>query len=133
VDSLAGDCGGGGVFGDGAGRGDGYGHFLRGILAEAQGKYLLQVCRSLSCELCGSKPITDHIRKKLGIEVGETTNDGKFTLVELECLGACGNAAVALVNDVMYEDLTTENLDRALDALPEDPHHFKDPVVTWEK
>src|SRR5882724_10812534 len=89
-----------------------------------KGKYLLQVCRSLSCELCGSKPITDHIRKKLGIEVGETTNDGKFTLVELECLGACGNAAVALVNDVIYEDLTSETLDRVLDALPEDPHHF---------
>jgi hypothetical protein len=40
---------------------------------------------------------------------------------------------VALVNDVLYEDLTSENLDRALDALPEDPHDFKDPVVTWEK
>ena len=98
-----------------------------------KGKYLIQVCRSLSCELCGSKPITDHIRKKLGVEVGETTSDGKFTLVELECLGGCGNAPVALVNDVIYEDLTTETLDRVLDSLPEDPHHFKDPVVTWEK
>ena len=65
--------------------------------------------------------------------MGETTNDGKFTLVELECLGACGNAPVALVNDVIYEDLTTETLDRVLGALPQDPHHFKDPVVTWEK
>jgi NADH:ubiquinone oxidoreductase subunit E len=60
----------------------------------------------------------------LNIEVGETTPDGKFTLVELECLGACGNAPVALVNDVIYEDLTSENLDRVLDSLPEDPHHF---------
>ena len=98
-----------------------------------KGKYLVQVCRSLSCELCGSKPITDQIRKKLGVEVGETTSDGKFTLVELECLGACGNAPVAMVNDVLFEDLTSENLDRVLDGLPEDPHHFKDPVVTWEK
>src|SRR5881392_2247706 len=98
-----------------------------------KGKYLIQVCRSLSCELCGSRPITDYIRKKLGIEVGETTNDGKFTLVELECLGACGNAPVAMVNDVLFEDLTSENLDRVLDGLPEDPHHFNDPVVTWEK
>src|SRR3954467_10552897 len=98
-----------------------------------KGKYLLQVCRSLSCELCGSRPITDHIRKKLNIEVGETTPDGKFTLIELECLGACGNAPVALVNDVIYEDLKLDDLDRILGGLPEDPHHFKDPVVTWEK
>ena len=94
---------------------------------------MLQVCRSLSCELCGSKPITDYIRKKLNIEVGETTADGKFTLVELECLGACGNAPVALVNDVIYEDITTEQVDRVLDGLPEDPHEFKDPVVTWKE
>jgi NADH-quinone oxidoreductase subunit E len=98
-----------------------------------KGKYLLQVCRSLSCELCGSKQITDRIRQKLGIEVGETSADGKYTLVELECLGACGTAPVALVNDVLYEDLKSEDVDRVLDALPEDPHHFKDPVVTWEK
>src|ERR1051325_3534859 len=98
-----------------------------------KGKYLVQVCRSLSCELCGSRPITDYIRKKLNIEVGETTADGKFTLVELECLGACGNAPVALVNDVIYEDITTEQVDRVLDGLPEDPHEFRDPVVTWEK
>jgi NADH-quinone oxidoreductase subunit E len=98
-----------------------------------KGKYLLQVCRSLSCELCGSKQITDHIRRKLNLEIGETTADGKFTLIELECLGACGNAPVALVNDVIYEDLTTEQLDRVLEGLPEDPHEFVDPVVTWEK
>ena len=50
-----------------------------------KGKYLVQVCRSLSCEVCGSKQLTDHIRKKLNVELGETTADGKFTLVELEC------------------------------------------------
>src|SRR5882762_7787557 len=55
-----------------------------------KGKYLLQVCRSLSCELCGSKPITNHLKTTLGVEMGETTEDGKFTLVELECLGSCG-------------------------------------------
>ena len=57
-----------------------------------KGKYLLQVCRSLSCEICGSRQITEHLQKKLNLELGETTPDGKFTLVELECLGSCGTA-----------------------------------------
>src|ERR1700760_2098791 len=68
-----------------------------------KGKYLIQVCRSLSCEVCQSKELTDHCRSKLGIEIGQTTDDGRFTLVELECLGACGDAPVALVNEVLYE------------------------------
>src|SRR5437763_2834230 len=53
-----------------------------------KGKYLLQVCRSLSCEICDSRKLTERVTQKLGIEPGETTADGKFTLVELECLGA---------------------------------------------
>src|SRR4249919_2613142 len=54
-----------------------------------KGKYLIQVCRSLSCEICDSEKLTNMCREKLGIEIGETTADGRFTLVELECLGAC--------------------------------------------
>lgn len=97
-----------------------------------RGKYLIQVCRSLACEICGSKRLTDVVRKKLGIEIGETTKDGKFTLVELECLGSCGTAPAVLINEVLYEDLTAEQLERALDSLPADPHDFVDPGVTWE-
>jgi NADH-quinone oxidoreductase subunit E len=96
-----------------------------------KGKYLIQVCRSLACEICGSRRLTDRIQKKLNIEVGETTADGKFTLVELECLGACGTAPVMLVNEVLFENLTPESLDEILDNLPEDPKQFKDPTVTW--
>jgi NADH-quinone oxidoreductase E subunit len=97
-----------------------------------KGKYLLQVCRSLSCEICQSGKLTEHLQKKLNVEVGETTSDGKYTLVELECLGACGTAPVALVNDVLYENLDTEQLDKILQSLPEDPHAFKDPTIDWE-
>ena len=97
-----------------------------------KGKYLVQVCRSLACEICDSKKLTNHCRRKLGIEVGETTLDGRFTLVELECLGACGTAPVALVNDVLHEELTVEKLDKVIAELPEDPHAYKDPIVTWE-
>lgn len=97
-----------------------------------KGKYLLQVCRSLACEICGSRKITDHLRKKLNIDIGQTTPDGKFTLVELECLGSCGTAPAILCNEVLREDVTLEDVDRLLAALPDDPHDFKDPTIDWE-
>src|SRR5687767_8253201 len=97
-----------------------------------KGKYLLQVCRSLSCELCGSEQITRHLQDKLGLELFETTPDKRFTLIELECLGACGTAPVMLINDVIHENLTVETVDRLIAKLPEDPHDYKDPGVTWE-
>jgi NADH-quinone oxidoreductase subunit E len=98
-----------------------------------KGKYLLQVCRSLSCELCGSKPITKHLKTKLGVEMGETTEDGKFTLIELECLGSCGTAPVMLINEVLHENLTVEMVDQLIAKLPEDPHEYKDPTISWNE
>ena len=98
-----------------------------------KGQYLIQVCRSLSCEICSSNDLTSFCKEKLGIELGETTDDGRFTLVELECLGACGTAPVALVNDVLHEELTVQKLQQILDGLPRDPHDYKDPFVTWEE
>jgi NADH-quinone oxidoreductase subunit E len=96
-----------------------------------KGKYLIQVCRSLACEICGHERLTDICRRKLGIEVGQTTQDGRFTLIELECLGSCGTAPVALINDVLYENLTVESFERLIDALPADPHDHKDPGINW--
>jgi NADH-quinone oxidoreductase subunit E len=98
-----------------------------------KGKYLVQVCRSLACEICGQKKLTDHLKQKLGVEVGETTADGKFTLIELECLGSCGTAPAALVNEVLHENITDEQLDLLLDGLPDDPHGYKDPTITWKE
>jgi NADH-quinone oxidoreductase subunit E len=97
-----------------------------------KGKYLIQVCRSLSCEVCGSKDLTKKMMEALRIELGETTADKRFTLVELECLGACGTAPVALVNDVLHEELTPQKLQKIVEALPEDPHNYKDPTIDWE-
>jgi NADH-quinone oxidoreductase subunit E len=96
-----------------------------------KGKYLVQVCRSLACEVCGSCDLTDRMKQKLGVDVGETTADGRFTLVELECLGACELAPAALVNEVLYEKLTPETLDEVVSNLPDDPHDFKDPMIDW--
>ncbi len=97
-----------------------------------KGKYLVQVCRSLSCEICGSAELTNHCKKKFGIDPGETTPDGRFTLIELECLGSCGTAPAALVNEVLHETVTVEQFDKVLDALPDDPQDYADPTVTWE-
>ncbi len=96
-----------------------------------KGKYLIQVCRSLACEICDSRKLTDHCKTKLGIEVGETTPDNRFTLVELECLGSCGTAPAMLMNEVLHENLTVEQLDQVIDKLPDDPHDYKDPTITW--
>jgi NADH-quinone oxidoreductase subunit E len=97
-----------------------------------KGKYLLQVCRSLACEICGSRDLTDHLCQKLKIQVGETTPDKKFTLIELECLGSCGTAPALLVNEVLRENVTTEQIDQLIDKLPDDPHAYHDPTVDWE-
>jgi NADH-quinone oxidoreductase subunit E len=98
-----------------------------------KGKYLVAVCRSLACEICGSNDVTERLKAKLGVELGETTADGKITLVEYECLGSCGTAPAALCNDVLHEDITPEQMDKLIDSLPDDPHHYKDPTVTWDE
>src|SRR5438067_10267009 len=98
-----------------------------------KGKYLIQVCRSLSCEICDSDKLTEVCRRKLGIDIGETTADGRFTLVELECLGACGTAPVAGINEVLHEELTPEKLQKLIDELPDDPHDYHDPTITWKE
>lgn len=81
------------------------------------GRYLLQVCTTLSCQLCGTSGLVDHLRARLGIDFGETTPDERFTLLDVQCLGACGQAPVIQVNNDYYTDLTVETLDALLDGL----------------
>ncbi len=87
-----------------------------------KGRRLIQVCRSVACEFCGQPAITDAIREYLGIDVGETTPDGMFTLVELECLGACDLAPVALIDDRLHERLTPELVRKAIDEARNEGH-----------
>lgn len=84
------------------------------------GKYLVQICGTTPCWLCGSDAIINACTKHLGIGMGETTPDGKFTLVEVECLGACVNAPMVQINDDYYEDLTEGSTKEILDMLAED-------------
>lgn len=83
------------------------------------GKYTVAVCQSIACEVCGHQAILDHLREKFDIEPHETTDDGKFTLLALECLGACDTAPCCLVNDDRHDNLTIETIDQILDALPD--------------
>ncbi|HVT45017.1 MAG TPA: NAD(P)H-dependent oxidoreductase subunit E [Thermoanaerobaculia bacterium] len=81
------------------------------------GKYHLQVCTNLSCMLGGAYDIYDRLQEKLGIAPGETTADGRFTLVEVECLGSCDTAPVVQVNNDYHEGLTMETTERLVDGL----------------
>ncbi len=82
------------------------------------GRHKLQVCRTLSCMLLGAEKITEHLSQRLGVEVGETTPDGKFTLQEVECLGYCDLAPCLQVNFDYHERVTTETVDELLQTLP---------------
>jgi NADH-quinone oxidoreductase E subunit len=81
------------------------------------GKYLIQACSNLSCTLRGAETLIDYLKKKLGIQVGETTADGKFTLATVECLGACEQAPCLMVNFDYYGNLTRTRIDEILEGL----------------
>jgi NADH-quinone oxidoreductase E subunit len=81
------------------------------------GKWFFQICTTTPCWLRGSDQVVDACRRKLGIDIGETTADGQFTLVEAECLGACVNAPIIQVNDDFYEDLDAASTERLIDEL----------------
>lgn len=81
------------------------------------GKYHLKICTNVACCLRGSEEIIEHCENKLGIQLGETTRDKKFTLVEEECLGACGTAPAMMLNEDYHENLTIPKLDQLLENL----------------
>ena len=81
------------------------------------GRHHIQVCKTLSCRIMGEPDITEHICSKLGIHVGETTQDGKFTLSRVECLGSCGSAPMMQIGFDYHEDLTKEKVDQIMDSL----------------
>ena len=82
------------------------------------GKHIIGICQSIACEACGHQAILDHVRSRLDLEPHETTEDGQFTLMAMECLGACDTAPCCLINDTRHDNLTIERLDAIIDALP---------------
>ena len=94
------------------------GSFYSMIELEPVGRNMVAVCTNLSCMLCGSETIVDHVEKKLGIKLGETTTDARITLkLEEECLAACAGGPMMTVNGHYHENLTPEKVDEILDGL----------------
>jgi len=81
------------------------------------GRHKICVCTNVSCMVCGSAQIVEHLEHRLGIGLGETTPDGRFTLKEVECLGACCGAPMLQIGKRYYEHLTPERIDSILDSL----------------
>ena len=84
---------------------------------EPVGRHRIRVCTNVSCMLRGAHKIVEHLRQRLGINFGETSDDGKVTLFEAECLGACGGTPMLLCGDDYFENLTIEKLDCILEQL----------------
>ncbi len=78
------------------------------------GRHHIQICKTLSCRIMGEPDITDHICSKMGINPGETTEDGKYTVTLVECLGSCGTAPMMQIGFDYHEDLTKEKVDKIL-------------------
>ncbi len=90
---------------------------------EPSGKYVVNVCRSISCEICGHEKILEKIKQVFGIENFDTTDDGLITLFEVECLGLCEFAPCALINGHPHGPLTPDGFVQTLKALPKDATH----------
>ncbi len=91
--------------------------FYTMFFTEPVGKHIIWLCRTLSCSLKGAEEVEHYLCDKLGIKTGETTEDGKITLLEAECLASCGTAPVMLVDDTLYENLTKEKIDQIIGEL----------------
>ena len=90
-----------------------YGHFRR----PTDGKYVIEVCRTLPCALRGADKLAEHCEKKLGLHAGETSKDGKFTLKDAECQAACDHAPCIQVNAEYHLDMTPEKFDTLVEGL----------------
>jgi NADH-quinone oxidoreductase subunit E len=81
------------------------------------GRHVVNICRTLSCQLRGASQLIEHLKSKLGVDVGETTADGRFSLGVMECLGSCGTAPVAEIHGDYYENCSTAKLDGVMSEM----------------
>lgn len=95
--------------------------FYSRFTLKPKGKYHIAVCLGTACFVKGSEQVLDRAKERLGIDVGETTKDGKFSLEATRCIGACGLAPVFTVNDEVYGKATVKMMDEIIDKIMEDP------------
>jgi NADH-quinone oxidoreductase subunit E len=89
--------------------------FYNLIFRKPVGKHVILICDSVSCYIMGYEKILDYLDKKLGIKLGETTEDDRYTLLPIPCLGTCDHAPALMIDNDLYRDLTEEKLDKILD------------------
>ena len=94
--------------------------FYEDYHSEPMGKYVFGICQSIACEVCGHQAVIDHLKQELGIDVHETTEDGLFSLLGLECIGACDNAPCALINGKQFDKLTISKIDEIVSECREE-------------
>ncbi len=95
---------------------DGVATFYNLIFRKPVGKHVILVCDSVSCWVMGYNKIRDHLSARLGIGLGQTSADGKFTLLPIVCLGACDHAPVMMVDGTLYRDLDSNKIDQILES-----------------
>jgi NADH-quinone oxidoreductase subunit E len=95
------------------------------------GKFVIEICRTGPCAICGGEEIQQYLEQKLEIKTGETTPDGLFTLKAVECLGACGSAPVMQINTEFYENLTRTKIDSILNELTQKAKDAKNENLKW--
>jgi NADH-quinone oxidoreductase subunit E len=105
--------------------------FYSQFYTETRGRYVIEVCRTSPCAICGGEKISEYIQKKLNIKDGETTADGLFTLREVECLGACGYAPAMQINTEFYEHLTEQKTGEIIDNLKNNTNINKPNDSRW--
>jgi NADH-quinone oxidoreductase subunit E len=91
--------------------------FYTQYLRQPIGRWHVQVCRNVSCSMCGAERLLERLSHTLGIDPGQTTSDGRFTLSTVECLGSCGTAPVVVVNGTYHENVSVESLAALLERL----------------
>jgi len=96
------------------------------------GKYHVQVCRTLSCMICGAVALTKHLKTRFGLRSGEISADGMWSYEEVECLGSCGTAPMVQINDVFFENLNPEKLDAVLNRIEKEQPALRFSTTTEE-
>ncbi|MEX0607213.1 MAG: NADH-quinone oxidoreductase subunit NuoE [Halofilum sp. (in: g-proteobacteria)] len=93
---------------------EGVATFYNLVFRQPVGRHVVLVCDSISCWICGYDCMREHLQHKLGIELGETTDDDRFTLLPVNCLGACDSAPAMMIDGELHRDLTPERIDAIL-------------------
>jgi NADH-quinone oxidoreductase subunit E len=94
---------------------DGIATFYSLIFRRPVGRHVILVCDSVSCWILGQENLLEHLERRLGIGLGQTTDDGSFTLLPTACLGACDHAPAMMIDEELFLDLTAERIDEALE------------------